>query len=211
MKINKNIIGFSAIVIMLSLSGIISLNQYFKDKVSHDKVDIRSFPYAVGDWKGRDLEIKEYEYKILETRNLISREYTNSSNQKLYLFIIYSETNRSVFHPPEVCMLGSGLAIVDKQLEMIDSGGKMFSTNKLYTEKNGYKELVLYSYKAGSLYTNNFYLQQAYLAMHQVFGKRAAGATIRVSMSARKDEAQTLTVLKDFIKETVSILNQISS
>ena len=121
MKINKSTIGFGVIVIMLSLSGILSLNQYFKERVSRDKADIRSFPYVVGDWKGKDLEIKDYEYKMLETRNLISREYINSSNQKLCLFIIYSETNRSVFHPPEVCMLGSGVTIVDKQLEMIDS------------------------------------------------------------------------------------------
>lgn len=211
MKINKNMLGFSVIVTMLSLSGVLSLNQYLKERVSHDRIDIRSFPYAVGEWRGRDLEVKEYEYKILETRNLISREYVNSSDLKLYLFIIYSETNRSVFHPPEVCMVGSGLDITDKQIEKFDVGDKVFTTNKLFAEKGRFKEIILNCYKAGNIYTSNFYLQQAYLMLHQIFAKNVPGATLRVSMAIGKSQNATLATLKEFLSESAVILDRLSS
>lgn len=211
MKINKNTIGFVVLIALLLVASAVSLRLFLRERTMHDKVNINTFPMTVGEWKGRSLEIKDYEYKLLETRNLISREYANPSGEKLYLFIIYSETNRSVFHPPEVCMLGSGLNIIDKQLEKINSDGKVFSTNKLYAEKDKFKELVLYSYKAGDLYTNNFYLQQAYLALHQVFGKLTPGATIRVSMSIGSDEHATLATLKDFLGKTVGIVDGLSS
>ena len=101
-------------------------------RVSHDSLDIRIFPYVVGEWQGKELQVTEKEYDILETRNLISREYISSSDEKVYLFIIYSETNRGVFHPPEVCMMGGGVKIVDKRSEKIDARGYRFSVNKLY-------------------------------------------------------------------------------
>ena len=122
------------------------------------------------------------EYEILETRNLISRRYVNPLGEKMFLFIIYSETNRSVFHPPEVCIIGSGGKIVDKKSEQVDAGKYKFLANKLYVGKGKAKDLVLYCYKAGNLYTDNFYLQQVYFAVHQLFRRHVRGATIRTSM-----------------------------
>ena len=210
MKTDKNNIACAVLIVMLLMTGVVSLKLYLRERSAHDKVDIHNFPLTVGEWKGRDLKIEEYEYKILETRNLISREYVNPSNEKLYLFIIYSETNRSVFHPPEVCMIGSGITIVDKQVDNVEIGNRVFSTNKLYTEKGQFKELILNSYKAGHLYMSNFYLQQAYLALHQVFAKNVPGATVRVSMSLGSDERATLATLKDFLAKTVQIVDSMS-
>lgn len=204
MKSNK--LGFIIIVVLLSVTSILSLNLFFKERIARDELDIHKFPYQIGQWKGQDLEVTERDYKILETRNLISRQYVSPSNESLWLFIIYSETNRNVFHPPEMCIMGSGLEMVNKTKDEIDSGTKKISTNKLYLEKDNYKEITLYSYKAGSIYTYNFYLQQAYLALHQIFGKRVGGATIRVAAPLVKDETATLAMLKDFLKESVNTL-----
>lgn len=207
----RNTIGYIIIVALLLATSVFSLALFFRHRTDSDLLDIRIFPETVGVWKGKDLDTPEYVYKMLETRNMISREYTTSGKEKLYLFIIYSETNRSVFHPPEVCMVGSGLEIVDKQTIGIKSGNKIFSTNKLHVEKKDrYKELVLCSYKAGDLYTENFYLQQACLIFHQMFGKRVPGATIRVSMPITGDEETTLAALKSFLSETVKIVDGIS-
>ena len=211
MKKNTDTLGFAAIVALLLLTSIFSINLFFREKSSSDKLNIAAFPCKIGEWQGKELTVTEKEYRMLETRNLIVREYSKSSDEKLFLFIIYSETNRSVFHPPEVCLIGEGVTIVDRKTEKIGAGKYSFLANRLDLEKDKSKEMVLYCYKAGKFYTDNYYYQQAYLALHQIFGKRVAGATIRVSMSTRKDEAQALSVLKNFIKETVGILNQISS
>jgi EpsI family protein len=211
MKIDKNTIGFAALIVMLAAACVISLGLFTREMVASDKLDVHKFPMVVGEWTGRDLPITEKEYDILETRNLITREYVNPSGDKLYLFIIYSETNRSVFHPPEVCMIGSGMDITDKQVDKVESGSKVFTTNKLFAEKGQYREIILNSYMAGKLHTDNFYLQQAYLAGHQIFGRVVPGATLRVSMSEGGDRDATLKMLKGFLSETAGILDELSS
>lgn len=205
----NNTVWFVVIVAMLAVTGIFSSQMFLREKTSHDKVDIRVFPYTIGEWKGEDTEVTEREYEILETRNLISREYVNPSNKKIWLFIIYSETNRAVFHPPEMCLLGSGLNMINKTREDMDSKGRKISVNKLYLGKDDYRELTLYCYKAGDLYTSNFYLQQAYLITHQIFGRPLAGATIRVSMPLDRDEQAVLADMKDFLKESVQALESL--
>jgi EpsI family protein len=189
------------------VTSFVSVNQYFRERSAHDEIDIRMFPYTVGDWKGRDLEVAENVYEILETRNLISREYVTSANDKIFLFIIYSETNRAVFHPPEVCLMGSGIEIVDKEVESINYNGKQFSANKLYTQKGNYKGMSLYCYKTGKLHTDNFYLQQAYFAMGQLLKGHVKGATIRVTMTLKEDEEAQLDIMKDFVRESARIID----
>lgn len=209
--INKNAIGFVVLIVMLVAASAISLGLFNREMTAHDVLDVHKFPMVVGEWKGRELPITEKEYDILETRNLISRAYVNPSGAKLYLFIIYSETNRSVFHPPEVCMIGSGLAITDKQIDKIGSGNREFTANKLFAEKGDFKEIILNSYMAGSIHTDNFYLQQAYLAIHQIFGRNVPGATLRVSMGVgSRGEKETLAILKDFLSKTAKIVDGMS-
>jgi EpsI family protein len=187
-----------------------SLNLFFQERTSHDIVDIRKFPSTIGEWKGKDLPIQEWEYRMLETRNLITREYRDPSGRSIFMFIVYSETNRGVFHPPEVCLEGSGTTILDKQPERIDlDGGRSFLTNKLYLERNSQKEMALYCYKAGDFYTDNFYLQQTYLSLTQAFGKRAKGATIRILMDTGGDEKASLASLKDFLVKTVKAVDSL--
>lgn len=205
-KIKSSTIGYVVIIALLAITSFFSIDLFFKERTSHDKLDIRKLPYQIGQWRGEDLEITEREYGILETRNLVFRKYVNPSKEEVLLFIVYSETNRSVFHPPEMCLLGEGLRMVDKTKEYIDLKGHKVSVNKLYLEKDNYKELMLYCYKAGNMYTSNFYLQQTYLAVHQIFGKGLAGAAIRVDMPLAKDEQATLTTMKDFLKESIKTL-----
>jgi len=196
---------------MLAVTGLFSLNLFFGERQSSDKLDIHAFPMTVGEWKGKEVELTEKEYQILETRNLIVREYNNTIGENIILFIVYSETNRSVFHPPEVCMQGNGMTLVDKRPEAMREGRSEFFTNKLYLQKDSLKEMVLYCYKAGSLYTDNYYLQQSYLALHQIFGRRVPGATIRVSMRLREDERATLAALKKFLAESVKIVDRLAA
>lgn len=207
---NRNTIGFIILIVMLLVASAISLSLFSREMVASDKLNVHTFPMTVGEWKGSDLPITEKEYDILETRNLISREYTNPTGEKLYLFIIYSETNRSVFHPPEVCMIGSGMCITDKQIENFNVGDKVFTTNKLFAEKGQFKEIILNCYKVGSIYTSNFYLQQARLAIHQIFGRNVPGATLRVSMSVGESQSATLATLKEFLSKSAVMLDGLS-
>ncbi|MFH1245357.1 MAG: exosortase C-terminal domain/associated protein EpsI [Candidatus Omnitrophota bacterium] len=202
----KNTLGFIIVIVMLIVSALFSLNLFFQQRNAHDTLDVRQFPYAIGQWQGKDLPVSEKEYDILETRNLIVREYTNPQGEKISLFIIYSETNRCVFHPPEVCFIGSGVKIADKDRTEIPRAQGKICVNKMSAEKNDRKDLVLYCYKAGKLYTENFYLQQTVFALHQLLGKRISGASIRVAMEVKEEEA-TLPVLKAFLTQSVQAMD----
>jgi len=153
----------------------------------------------------------EREYDILETRNVLSREFSRPSGEKLHLLIIYSETNRSVFHPPEVCLMGDGMNMTEKRVGEISGYGDKFTTNELFLEKKGEKEITLYSYKAGRIYTDNFYLQQTYLMLHQIFGRNVPGATVRVSMPMGENKEATLAIMRSFLTDSIRILDQLSS
>lgn len=205
---SKNI-GFTIIIVLFILTGAVSLNMFFRERSAHDRLDISTFPHKVGEWIGTDETVTEKEYKILETRNLIVRDYKNPKGDAISLFIVYSETNRSVFHPPEVCMMGGGIAIADKKIEKIQEAGRNFTANKMYTEKGDYRGIVLYTYKAGKLYTSNFYLQQLYLTIGQMFGKNIPGATVRVSMPVVDSEEKTTARLKKFLVEVIKEIDRL--
>ncbi|MFH1593581.1 MAG: exosortase C-terminal domain/associated protein EpsI [Candidatus Omnitrophota bacterium] len=206
MRYNKSTIGYIIIITMLVVTSFASINLYFRQMSDHDKVDVRSFPKKLGQWQGRDLEITEREYEVLETRNIVYREYVNPSGAKVFLFIIYSETNRLAFHPPEVCLIGGGITIADKRREPVVMDKREFMANKLYLEKGDYRDIALYAYKTGDLYTDNYLLQQVHFVLNQILGKDRGGATIRVSMPVLDGEETTVATLKDFMKKTIQTL-----
>ena len=198
--------GYAILVILFVFSVFISFRHLSISRAERDMLDINTFPMKIGDWHGSALELSEQDYKILETTNLLLREYINSSTgQTLSLFVVYSETNRSVFHPPEVCLMGGGIAMVDKKTEKIDTGEEAFLANKLYLQKNDSRMIALYFYSAGRFYTDNFYLQQAVFAFNQLFNRKKGGATIRVMAHVDNDEEQTVAELKKFMQQVVLI------
>lgn len=196
------------LVAALSITAALSLNLFYRQRHDRDLADIRAFPHVLGDWKGSDMAVTEKEYRILETRNLILRKYVNSSGDELMLFIIYSETNRSVFHPPEVCLIGSGVEVLGKAVDSVTSGGRTFTVNRLQTQEAQGRAVIYYCYKAGALHTHDYYLQQAYFALQQFFGRRVKGATIRASVTIKNgDESYAIGLLKPFFADCVKILD----
>jgi EpsI family protein len=151
------------------------------------KIKVTDFPLKIGEWQGKDIPIPERDYEILETRNLFVREYKNRKNESVYLYLIYSEDNRKVSHPPEVCFLGSGMTITDKSpIKILNS----INAIKMLVEKQNVREMVVYWFKAGRLYTDNYLKQQIKIVIDRIFGKRTAGALIRLSAVIKDDDTE---------------------
>lgn len=204
-------LGYAFVIILFAVTAVLSFSLFFQKRSGHDLLDIRSFPVRIGGWTDKDIPITEQEYRILETRNAITREYEDPSKGRIMLFIIYSETNRAVFHPPDLCLVGGGFSVVDKTREPVTSGGRTFYVNRMLMRKGDYKLIVLFCYKAGDLYTDSYYLQQAHIALYQLFGRRFAGATIRVTIPVASDEQETLSVAKEFLGQAATALDSIAS
>ncbi len=177
----KNSKQFIVTLSILLVALAVSLPSYLIVPSAKEEVLVSKLPLQIGEWQGRDLPVEERAFEILETRNLVLREYAKGDT-KVYLYIIYSQDNRKVSHPPEVCFEGSGITIVNKdkiQLELV--GGKNIFANKLLVEKDGINNTIVYWYKAGEYHIDNYLKQQLRIALSRLQLKRTSGALIRIS------------------------------
>jgi EpsI family protein len=178
MRNNKQ---FAIVLAVLLVALAISVPAYFVVPSVKEEVSVSKLPMQIGAWQGKDLPVDENAYAILETRNLVLREYVKGED-KVYLYIIYSQDNRKVSHPPEVCLEGGGITTVGKEKVPLElSKGQKIIVNQLRVEKQGVYNLITYWYKAGEYYTDNYFKQQLRIALATLQFKHTSGAMIRLS------------------------------
>jgi EpsI family protein len=199
---NKSFIIVVVILVAASVIGFVSYLPTRTDSALRIKVD--AFPKAIGEWTGTDIALSERDYEILETRNLFVREYKNLQGDSVYLYLIYSEDNRKVSHPPEVCLLGGGLTIVDKKPVQITNSIK---ATKLLVEKANSRQVMVYWYKAGDFNTDTYLSQQLKIVLGRMLGKRTPGAMIRVFTDIKdNNEARATDLIKSFTAQIEPLL-----
>ncbi|MDD5020011.1 MAG: EpsI family protein [Candidatus Omnitrophica bacterium] len=199
MRPNKH---FTTVLVLFIATVAVSVPLYLVVPGTDKEAQVARLPMNVHGWVGRDLPVEESAYEILETRNLILREYAKGGN-KVYLYIIYSMDNRRVSHPPEVCFEGSGVTIVKKQKAPMElAGGRRITVNMLLVERKGAMNAVVYWYKAGDAYTDNYLAQQLRIAVNHFKFKKTPGALIRLSAESPSGDVQkALENIRQFAKD----------
>ena len=193
MKNNKS---FSAVVLILMISGVIGFSFYFSAPVDSKDTPIINFPLQVGNWKAQDIPLDERVYALLETKNLIMRDYQDPQGRKINFYVIYSRDNRKVSHPPEICLQGDGATVVEKTPLRISPA---INANKLVMEKKSTRELAVYWYKAGSHYTANYVDQQIRMSWDRLLGKKSSLAFIRViAVVENNNDQEALSRIREF-------------
>lgn len=202
----KNKGFFLALMITVAV-GVVALVAYLPARMDEALLaSVAKFPMSFGEWSGKEIPVDERTYEILETRNLFIREYQNTAGEKVYLYVVYSEDNRKVSHPPELCLQGGG--------ETITSEAKMQLTpsiegTMLSVQKGDTRQVFVYWFKAGKEYTNSYLKQQMKVALARLSGKRLAGALIRVSSVTKGKTGEEVTaLLKRFTAEIEPLLAQ---
>lgn len=167
---------------LILFSGAVAWNTYLSTYLAEDTVDIHLFPKTINDWTSEEIPISEGDYAILETRNAFVRNYRNTQGEEVMLFIIYSENNRKVSHPPELCYTGGGITIVDKSVKPLqfDDNTTLMAT-KLDMDQKGLRQHAYYWFKVGDTYTHSYWTQQFLIATKSLLGQNASSALIRVS------------------------------
>lgn len=170
----------------------------------------QSFPYVVGDWKGRDLPVSPRVYEILETKNVIVREYENPAGEKVQLCLVASDRNRKVVHPPEVCYRGFGYEVNKEDPVKLSWPGtqETLTASRLWIQRPNDSQVVLYWYKIGSAFTTSYYRQQWQLALSQLKGDPNRVALIRISSpTSSQNPEKTLRLLKKFSQALIPNLS----
>ena len=198
-KLGKN---YLFVIFIFSVSAAISWQLYFKVYNQKDTVSIHAFPQTIAEWNAEEIPISQQDKAILETDNVFVRRYTNPQGEEVYLFIVYSQNNRKVSHPPEVCYTGSGATIVNNVHDSFstDSSLEDIKVNRVTVEQGRERQIFFYWFKVGDTFTPNYWKQQGLIALKSFSGQPSSSALIRISISARKeeDDANATQKLKDF-------------
>lgn len=198
---NKTFIIVVAIIILAAI--IVNMPMKFD---STKEAKMAEFPMKIGEWQGKDLPLNERDYEILETKNLVMREYKNPKGESVYLYIIYSGDNRRALHPPEVCYTGGGATILEKTVIPITDSLK---ANKFTIERKDSLHLVVYWFKSTDLNTYSYLKQQLKVVSDRLFGRKTSGAMIRVSTDIKEGgEEAALARIKSFIAQIEPLLSR---
>ena len=181
---NKKDWSYWVLVLILVGAGVVSWQLFFKKYHQEDTVNIHHFPKKIGDWASLDLPIPEDVYGILETRNVFTRRYRNAEGSDVYLMLVYSQNNRKVSHPPEVCYTGSGVSILSNAPAYIkadQSGRRVIKVNQLFVEQRGAQQIMYYWFKVGDTFTASYWKQQGLIVWKTLLGQPASSALLRLS------------------------------
>ena len=197
--------------VLFFFAAIFSWNLYFFQSLQQDTFNIHNFPKTIANWTSEELSLTEDEYAILETKNAFVRRYKNTEGKEAYLYIVYSQYNRKVAHPPEVCYSGSGISIVNNVREFIPVQGlsQPIATNRLLLEKGTFQQFSYYWFKVGEVFTSNYWKQQLIIARNALMGKNKGSALIRLSVDIKEDnQSQAVSTVKEFANLAVPIIHK---
>ena len=199
---------FITVLIILAVVAVFSIISYLPVQFDDSsQVRISRFPKEIGEWSAlQDMEFDARVYDLLETDNFIMRDYKNAKGDTINLYIIYSETNRKVAHPPEICLQGDGATVVDKSLVRISPA---INAVQLILEKKDFQEIAFYWYKTNKVFTHNYLFQQIAAPIEKMLGKRTSLALIRV-IAPLKDQKTEVVINKliSFSRQIEPLLHQ---
>lgn len=188
---------------LLAILFLFPLAEPFSFSIDNNQQILKAVPHQLGPWKGKDISLDERTYEILETRNVLSRDYQNSEGKSVHLLIVASHKDRRVAHPPEVCYLSSHYTILDERKEEWKWNDAAI-TLKGFTAKDkknpAHQEKVWYVYKVGDRYTSNYFAQQLLFAWDRVTRRESQILLIRV---AGLDESP----FKEFLSRILAVLS----
>jgi EpsI family protein len=201
----KNLTFIIAAAILIAVAVIVNIPPKFDASL---EAQMSNFPMKFGDWVGENVPLRESDYAILETRNLIMRNYKNlTRGDEVNLYIIYSSDNRKALHPPEICYTGGGAGtILEKKVEALNSG---FKVNKFIIENKNLSQVVVYWFKSGQLSTYSYIKQQLKTMADRLLQKKTSGAMIRISTVVDpQNPGKGLNLIKSFAEEIVPLIER---
>lgn len=160
------------------------------------------FPLVIGDWKGRDIQMSNYVYQLIETKYLFLRDYQSPRYAvPVNLSIVWFDDTDIAFHAPEACLGGVGHKVKEKTIFTAEINGTPQTLGRLVVEQaHGRRSLVLYYFDVDGHWT----LSQADIRL-QILGKRllfkrASASFIRLMAPITTTEQEAADAILDFLQ-----------
>ena len=94
------------VVLLLILTAVLSILYLYPTKTPPKAKYAEKLPTTLLDWHGVDSPVDEETKAVLETDDVLMREYRRGAESPILLSVVFAEENRKVAHPPEVCLTG---------------------------------------------------------------------------------------------------------
>ncbi|MEW6536531.1 MAG: exosortase C-terminal domain/associated protein EpsI [Candidatus Auribacterota bacterium] len=170
--------------IFFILAGIILWFGFYYNIEFYGKQYAQSIPAVIAGMSSTEIVMDQRTLDILETEDVLYRCYTTEdpNHIPLYLCVIFSENNRKVAHPPELCLSGGGSQVLEKvQINFPSTVEEDFDAQRLIVNHGQTKWMYLYWYKAGKFYSSHYLLQQFFAAVTQLVQRKSSCSLIRLS------------------------------
>jgi len=168
--------------------------------------NILNFPKEFCGYKGVDVALKSHIYDLLETKNVVMREYKKDDQNPILFYFIFSRQTAKTSDPPENCLIGDGMTVTNKNKINIALKNINLKVNLLLAEKQGQKYVYLYWFIAGKQFTTSYFEQRIKLLKAYLMRKPLPGGQVRVSIKVANNQEDSLQYLKEFIKDIMPFL-----
>ncbi len=201
----KEKIKYWIVIVIFAVTGLWVVSHLTKvEDVTQGSLFKIDLPYEFGGWKGKDINISDAEMRDIQdslgTDKIILRNYVNSKGEYVQLYIVFSRKNRTSFHPPEYCYVGSGGAeLTSKKMVSLKLDSNSLDVNRLIFQTPKGRQLVVYWYQAGSKMFASYTRQQMHLVFDALRKREFRGFMIRVSTTDQQSNEDIPLYLKDFI------------
>jgi len=194
MKLSRVIV--TAVLFIVS-TFILWLGFYYNAE-NYNKHFAEKIPIEIDGMKSREILMDQRTLDILETEDVFYREYSKKDEPPIYLCVIFSENNRKVAHPPELCLSGGGNVVEEKrEIYINNTMKKKFDAQRLIVDQRHSKWMYVYWYKTGKFFSSRYMLQQLLAAVTQLIYRKSSCALIRVSMRIPVGEEQPYEATQD--------------
>lgn len=142
---------------------------------------LKPVPTELGLWSGSVIETDPRALALLETENVILREYRLGEEPPVWFAQVAGFGQRAAYHPPEICYIGSNFEILERGPVSVFVNGGQRELMRLVIAQDGIQYESWYWFTAGSRKTSNYYVQQLWLLWDTIQRNPMSGKLIRVS------------------------------
>jgi EpsI family protein len=179
--------GRSRYVVALALTGAASLATWrgAQSRGAPVAAFTATIAHSIGDWTGSDKSLTARQYDLLETRDILFREYVRGDVRVLACVAVAGAEGKAA-HPPEICYRGQGWDVVDQRRLEVALAGRTRAIDRLLVRQEGVELLVWSWYRVGAEETPDWLREQQLAFSATLSGRDDRAALLRFSTSLGK-------------------------
>jgi len=145
---------------------------------------LHEFPYALGDWTGRDQPFSPQIERVLGITDYTNRAYSSRQGGLVQVYVGYYASQRTgeTVHSPKNCLPGSGWDPIRSGYVTIPvlGGNRQITVNEYVIEQGRDKRLVFYWYQGRGRVLASEYAAKFWMVADAISRNRTDGALVRL-------------------------------